>query len=138
MTEVIKLSEMSRFSNLGDVVLNFICSAGVTRKTKRPIGFKVSNKILSQALLKSNLANFIRKRINIHEKGDIVEAFFGYLWFHGKLDLSESITIIAKALPKNFTFNHVQANNELAKSIAKLINYLLSSLNLEIAENYSK
>ena len=129
---------MMLFSNLGDIVLNFICSAGVTRKTKKPIGFKVSNKTLSQALLKSNMANFIRKRKNIHEKGDIVEAFFGYLWFHDKLDLSKSIAIITEGLPKNFTFNHVQASNELAKSIAKLINYLLSSLDLKIEENRSR
>lgn len=128
---------MIQFSNLGDIILNFICSAALTKKINEPIGIKVSNKILSNALIKSKLLNFLKRRKSIHERGDIIEALFGYLWFHNMLSLDICVKFITDNLPKNFKLAHVEANEELARSIAKLVDYLIEFLNLEINLNNS-
>lgn len=127
--EILLQNECQNYAKLGDSIINFICSASLSNKLKKPIGFKVSNRVLNIAL-NSSLLNKIAKHLPLKcKKSDIIEALFGILWVKKELNIDKCVDYLTKSLPSNFLYNNtLSADLELAKAIASLVNFLLKDI----------
>ena len=57
-------------------------------------GFKVSKKILANALKNANLKNFAKNRADAHDLADTAEALVAYVWLSNKISLHEIIDFL--------------------------------------------
>ena len=58
------------------------------------MGTKVSSRILSQALKKASLREFLPRRMDRHMIGDAAEALVVYAWMQGVITIKESVTVL--------------------------------------------
>jgi len=124
--EILLRNECQNYAKLGDSIINFICSASLSNKLKKPIGFKVSNRVLNTALDLSLLNKMARYYFPKCKKSDIIEALFGILWVRKELNIDECIEYLTRSLPSNFLYNNTLSSDyELAKAIAALVNFLI-------------
>jgi hypothetical protein len=83
-----------KLASLGDAYINFIYSIALSKKKGEATGVKVSSRVLSQALKKAALREFLPKRMDRHMLGDAAEALIVYAWIRGAITIEESISVL--------------------------------------------
>jgi hypothetical protein len=71
---------------LGDSYINFVYSSAMSQKLNRPVGAKVDNQTLAEAVAKSGLRKFLPHRIDRHSRGNAAEALLVFAWLNNLLE----------------------------------------------------
>lgn len=91
------LRNARELAKLGDAIVNFVVSASLTLYKRRPVGVKVSNRVLGEGWRRSSLAE-IAKRPTDLTSGDLAEAAIAYAWLAGLLSIDDMIRELLKSL----------------------------------------
>jgi hypothetical protein len=83
-------------ASLGDSYVNFVYSLAMSQKLKRPVGGKVENQTLADAVTKSGLRKFLPHRVDRHTRGNAAEALLVFAWLSDLLDLNECTDALSK------------------------------------------
>ena len=86
-----------KLASLGDAYVNFVYSLALSKKRGEAVGIKVSSRILSQALKKAVLREFLPQRMDRHMLGDAAEALAVYAWIQGVITIEESVTVLSSS-----------------------------------------
>jgi hypothetical protein len=78
-------------TGLGDAYVNFIYSLAMSQRYQRPMGAKVKNQILADAIEKSGLRKRLPHRIDRHTRSNAAEALLVFAWLNVILDLNGSV-----------------------------------------------
>ena len=118
--------EMDELANVGDNFVNLIYSLALSDVMKKPVGKKVSNYILSEALIKSGLREHGGRRLDKHGMADFVESIVFFAWAKEMISLEESVEILKENLkPSLYRIklreSSVIAFAELLKRVGDLI-----------------
>ena len=81
-------------AGLGDMYVNFVYSLALSQKLKRPIGAKVNNRILAEAVKRSGLRKMLPRRIDRHAQGDAAEALIVFAWLQGVMSFEDCLKVI--------------------------------------------
>ena len=92
------MSSENDFKGFGDALINFLYSLAKSKVLQVWIGDKVSNYVLSQALIMSQVNQ--PGGLDKHEKGDYVEGYIAKAWIDGLLTTDEAVTILVRNLKK--------------------------------------
>jgi hypothetical protein len=106
------------FKGFGDALVNFLYSLAKSRATGEWTGEKVSNYVLSQALILSEVES--PGGLDKHEKGDYVEGYIGKAWIDKIVTTEEAASILhafrdlLNYIQQKWFSNqpHVQSKNE--------------------------
>lgn len=85
-----------KLAALGDAYVNFVYSLALSKKKGQPIGAKVDNRILSGALKKAGLREFLPKRIDRHQQADAAEALVVYAWIQKALTIDNGVSVLER------------------------------------------
>ncbi|MFQ5976152.1 MAG: ribonuclease III family protein [Candidatus Hydrothermarchaeales archaeon] len=118
--------EMDELSNIGDNFVNLIYSMALSNVMGKPVGKKVSNYILSEALLKSGLREHGGRRLDKHDMADFVESMIIFAWAKGMITMEETVRILRENLEPSsdrikLRESSVIAFAELLKCIGDLV-----------------
>ncbi len=92
-------------SKVGDPLVNFLFSLALSKACNRPLGKKVSNKILAEALARANLRERAGSRMTSGDLGDYAEGFIFKAWAEGRIKLEEAVEVLFQNLSPNATGN---------------------------------
>jgi hypothetical protein len=81
---------------LGDSYVNFIYSLAMSQRFKRPIGAKVDNQTLAEAVMKSGLRKFLPHRVDRHARGNAAEAFLVFAWLSDLLEFNDYLNALSE------------------------------------------
>ncbi|MBD3193108.1 MAG: hypothetical protein GF308_20910 [Candidatus Heimdallarchaeota archaeon] len=81
-------------AKFGDTVINFIYSWAKTKCLKTPMGERVYDKALAEAIRQSNLRNVMPSSSSSGDLGDGAEALIGFAFLEELMDLEEMTEII--------------------------------------------
>ncbi|MGC1120605.1 MAG: ribonuclease III family protein [Candidatus Methanofastidiosia archaeon] len=84
------------FKGFGDALANFLYSLAKSKATGVWTGEKVSNHVLSQALIFSKVGN--PGGMDKHEKGDYVESFIAQAWIDQVVTIEEAVDVLVEVL----------------------------------------
>lgn len=90
------MNSEENFKGFGDALVNFLYSLAKSKVTGVWIGEKVSNSILSQALIASDLEK--PGGLDKHEKGDYVEGYIAKAWIEGIVTTEEATAVLIAVL----------------------------------------
>ncbi len=110
-------------ARLGDSLANLLYSLAESLVHERFGGGKISGKTLAAALRLANLRHLAPSRLDAHGLGDSVEALIAYKWIRGKLDIQESVALLAREI-KHATENREPGQTQgqpVVKAFAVLI-----------------
>jgi len=82
-----QLLENKGYKSFGDVLLNFLYSYHRYLKFKEIKGYKLKNKDLAE-LYDKFLSSYF-SRVDVHKKGDIIEALVAYCFINGYLSFKD-------------------------------------------------
>lgn len=82
-------------AKLGDPLANFIYSLGKSMACEQPLGDKVSNEVLSNALSAAELRYLAPSRVDRHVLGDFVEAIIAFAWLEDEIEIDEAANILS-------------------------------------------
>lgn len=94
----VKSRKPMEFSKLGDPFVNFIYSLALSKIFKRPVGKKVSNLILSEALARSGIRERAGSRMRREELGDYAEGLIFMAWAEEKMTIKDAVDILSISL----------------------------------------
>ncbi|MFQ6136333.1 MAG: ribonuclease III family protein [Candidatus Hydrothermarchaeales archaeon] len=119
-------ADMDELSNIGDNFVNLIYSLALSNAMKRPMGVKVSNYVLSEALLNSGFRDRAGKGLDKHDMADFVESIIFFAWTEGKVTIDECVGILTDNIePTTDRYrlrrSSIAAFTELLKRIGDLI-----------------
>jgi len=83
-------------ASLGDSYVNFVYSLALSQKHKRPIGAKVKNQVLAEAVEMSGLRRFLPYRIDRHIRANAAEALLVFAWLQDKQALDRSVKVLSE------------------------------------------
>lgn len=83
-------------ASLGDSYVNFVYSLAMSQKLKRPVGAKVDNQTLAEAVTKSGLRRFLPHRVDRHARGNAAEALLVYAWLGELLELHDCTDALSR------------------------------------------
>ena len=86
-------------AGLGDSYVNFVYSLAMSQKRGRPIGAKVSNQVLAQAVETSKLRQLLPHRVDRHVRGNAAEALLAFAWLQGILEMDQCIKALSQKDP---------------------------------------
>ncbi len=81
---------------LGDSYVNFVYSLALSRKLRRPVGEKVDNQTLAEAVARSGLRRFLPHRVDRHAKGNAAEALLVYAWLSDLIELDDCTEVLSR------------------------------------------
>jgi len=81
---------------LGDSYVNFVYSLAMSQKLKRPVGAKVDNRTLAEAVSKSGLRRFLPHRVDRHTRGNAAEALLLYAWLENLLEFDDCTKVLSR------------------------------------------
>jgi len=81
---------------LGDSYINFVYSLAMSKRFNRPMGAKVDNQTLAEAVTKSGLRKFLPHRVDRHTRGNAAEALLVYAWLGDLLDFDDCTEVLSK------------------------------------------
>ncbi len=81
---------------LGDSYINFVYSLAMSKKQNRPVGAKVDNQTLAQAVTKSGLRKFLPHRVDRHDRGNAAEALLVFAWLSDLLELKDCTNVLSR------------------------------------------
>ena len=105
-------------AKLGDAYTNFVFSLYLSIKAGKPKGARAKSRLLSEALRRSGLREYVSSRVDRHGQADAVEALLVYVWLHGLVSISESLKIL------------VEYEDEV-EAFSSLIEYVTEALGLQ-------
>lgn len=76
-------------ASLGDAYVNFVYSLAMSQKQGHPVGAKVNNRILAQAVDISGLREFLPHRVDKHGRGNAAEALLVFAWLSDIQELDD-------------------------------------------------
>ena len=82
-------------AGLGDAYVNFIYSLAMSQRHQRPVGAKVKNLVLAEAVEKSGLRKLLPHRVNRHVRGNAAEALLVFAWLGDLLDLNDCVQMLS-------------------------------------------
>jgi len=85
-------------AKLGDNFVNFIYSLAKSCTLKKFDGWKVPDKVLSQALREADMRSLVSHRASTHEIADGVEALIVHEWLFERISIEELVTILSEQL----------------------------------------
>jgi len=83
-------------AGLGDSYVNFVYSLAMSRKHGEPVGAKVKNRVLAEAVEKSGLRKFLPHRVDRHDRGNAAEALLVFAWLQDILEVDDCVTVLSK------------------------------------------
>lgn len=83
-------------AGLGDSYVNFVYSLAMSQKHGKPMGAKVKNRVLAEAVEKSGLRKLLPRRVDRHTRGNAAEALLVFAWLQDIHDLNDCITALRK------------------------------------------
>lgn len=86
-------------ASFGDSLVNFIFSIALSKISGRFCGVRVRNRVLAEALNRCGLRGFLGGRVDVHVKGNAVEALLAYAWVSGKVSLMDLVNVLASSIP---------------------------------------
>lgn len=81
---------------LGDSYVNFAYSLAMSQKLKRPVGAKVDNQTLAEAVAKSGLRRFLPHRVDRHTRGNAAEALLVFAWLGDLLEFEDCTKVLGR------------------------------------------
>jgi len=102
-------------AGLGDAYVNFVYSLAMSQKHGRPIGAKVNNEILADAVEASGLRKFLPHRVDRHTRGNAAEALLVFAWLQDMQEFEDCIKSLSK-------------EDNLSKAFAVLLRDVLEKL----------
>jgi hypothetical protein len=81
---------------LGDSYVNFVYSLAMSQKLKRPMGAKVDNQTLAEAVTRSGLRKFLPHRVDRHARGNAAEALLVFAWLSDLLDMRDCTDALSR------------------------------------------
>lgn len=97
-------------AKLGDAYLNFVYSLALSIQKGKPVGGKLSNKVLAEAVRKSGLRMLMPARLSRHDLGTAAEALLIYATVKNLIDAKELLDSLSRE-------NIVEALTSLLKKI---------------------
>jgi hypothetical protein len=88
-------------SKVGDPLVNLLFSLALSKACNRPLGRKVSNKILSEALARADLREQAGSRMTSGDLGDFAEGFIFKAWAEGKITMEVAVDVLSQSLSPN-------------------------------------
>lgn len=118
--------EIEELSGIGDNFVNFVYSLALSNTQKKPMGKKVSNYVLSKALVKSGVRNRAKRRLKGHEMADFVEGIIFYAWVKRLITIEKCVEMLQKNLKRSDDYYElrevsIDAFAELLKFLEKEI-----------------
>ena len=83
-----------KLAALGDAYVNFVYSLALSKRKGEPVGAKVDNRLLAEALRKAGLRNLLPSRIDRHKQADAAEALIVYAWVQDAMTIEEGVSIL--------------------------------------------
>lgn len=78
-------------AGLGDSYVNFAYSLAMSQRHGHPMGAKVNNQVLADAVEKSGLRKFLPHRVDRHKRGNAAEALLVFAWLQELLELDRCV-----------------------------------------------
>lgn len=85
-----------KLAALGDAYVNFLYSLALSKKLGEPMGAKVKNRVLADALRRAGLRGFLPPRISRHKQADAAEALIVYAWTKNLLSVQDGMNILGQ------------------------------------------
>jgi hypothetical protein len=104
-------------ASLGDSYVNFVYSLAMSRKHSRPMGAKVNNQILADAVESSGLRKLLPHRVDRHERGNAAEALLVFAWLEDKQEMDDCVKVLSQ-------------NTDATKAFASLLRDVLEKLGI--------
>ncbi len=106
-------------SSIGDSLTNFIYSLALSNTLSKPVGKKLSNRVLARALKEAGLRKKAGTRHNYHTLGNFAEHIIFLAWAEGRITIEESVEILERELGNGSEEEaEVRAFAELLREIA--------------------
>ena len=86
-------------AGLGDSYVNLVYSLAMSQRYGHPVGAKVNNQVLAQAVETSGLRKLLPHRVDRHARGNAAEALLVFAWLQDMLEMDECIKILSKKDP---------------------------------------
>jgi len=83
-----------KLAQFGDSFVNFVYSLALTRSQGRPVGTKVSDKVLAVAAQKAGIRKLLPKRTPRGDVSNAVEALVVYAWLHNQMTIDDASAIL--------------------------------------------
>jgi len=81
-------------SSIGDSLANFIYSLALSNAYGKPVGKKLSNRVLAQALKEAGLREKAGTRVSFHRMGNFAEHYIFRGWAEGLVSIEEGVEIV--------------------------------------------
>lgn len=91
------LSSDKRLSKLGDAIINYIASVSETIRGGIPMGLRVDNRTLTNAVKASGLRDRLSHRRDRHMLGDAAEALIAYSFIQGVITIEECVDTMLRS-----------------------------------------
>ena len=127
-----KLREIMRNRNLakfGDALVNFIYSLAKTKVYDKPVGERVYDKALLEAVRQAGLRALMPSSSTAGEVGDGAEALIGHSYLNGLYTIDELVAIVESSI-QNYDLEAYEKRSKEREIIAEAFTKLL----LEIIE----
>jgi len=102
---------------LGDSYVNFVYSLAMSQKHKRPMGAKVDNQTLAEAVAKSGLRKFLPHRVDRKTRGNAAEALLVFAWLGDLVELDDCTNVLS-------------GENDTAEAFARLLQDVLRKMGM--------
>lgn len=83
-------------AGLGDSYVNFVFSLALSQKHGHPMGAKVNNEVLANAVAISGLRKLLPRRVDRHVRGNAAEALLVFAWLQDILEMEDCISVLAE------------------------------------------
>ena len=118
------MNSRNNFKGFGDSLINFLYSLAKSKALQIWTGDKVSNFVLSQALIRSDLDQ--PGGLDKHEKGDFVEGYIAQAWIRGVITLDEASATLQSILQRYDLENDEQ--EAMVEAFKNLLNVIETRL----------
>lgn len=105
-------------AGLGDAYVNFVYSLAMSQKHGHPMGAKVNNQVLAEAVEESGLRRLLPHRVDRHTRGNAAEALLVFAWLQDIHEFEDCIQMLSK-------------EDNLTKAFAVLLHDILEKLGVE-------
>jgi hypothetical protein len=92
---------------LGDSYVNFVYSLAISQKLRRPMGAKVDNQTLAEAVVKSGLRKFLPHRVDCHDRGNAAEALLVFAWLNDLLKFGDCTDALNRENDPSIAFSNL-------------------------------
>ena len=93
-----RVLEDKGLAGFGDALVNFLYSLAATRRLGRPVGMKIENRVLADAVRKAKLRRLLPRRLDEKAMGNYAEALIAYAWFNRFLTTEKCVEILVERL----------------------------------------